>query len=99
MIKHALEHFRVALSRYKLVGVRKITIIVVRASRDPRGDSRRKFRKIKAPLLTRIPSKKFLTKVLSDAIENHVFAGLNGDLGDADPLECVVARTSSRLSP
>ena len=87
MIEHALEHLGVALCGHELEDIGEIAVVVIRAGRNPRGDSRRKVGEVEPPLLAGVAAKEFLAEVLANAVQDDVLAGLDLAFWDANRFE------------
>jgi hypothetical protein len=87
MVKHAFKQNVIALRWHKLIGIGEIPIIIIRPRWYSRGDARRQFGEVKAPLLARVAAKEFLAQIRTDAAQDNVLAALNFIFVNADTFE------------
>lgn len=78
VIQHEAKHGGVAVTGHELVGIGKVSVVIVGARGDARGYPGGEFRQVQPPLLAGIATEELVAQIAPDAVEHHVFAGADG---------------------
>ena len=72
LVKDALEHPRVPVQRHRLVRVREVAVVAVRARRHARGYGSVELRGVEVPLLARVVAEELLVELATDGADDDV---------------------------
>lgn len=87
VVEHPLEQPGVAVPGHDLELIVEVAVVAVGTDRDAGGDGGAELGRVEAPLLAGIAPEEFFVQVAADGVEHHVFAGLDGIAGFADPVK------------
>ena len=77
MRQHLLEHLGVAVLGHLLEGIGEVAVVGVGARGDARSHRLVQLRRVQSPLLAGVAAEELLVQLAADAVDHHVFAGLD----------------------